>query len=74
MVYDRAKVATDVVVTVEVAGSLLGDWQSGPDHVTETPVEEDADTETIQAQDNTPISAAPQRFLRLTVARPDAAP
>jgi len=67
MVYDRAKAATDVVVTVEVSGDLLGDWQSGPGHVTETPVDEDEEKTTIQAQDNTLMESAAQRFIRLKV-------
>jgi hypothetical protein len=58
--------ATDVNLTIEVTGDLstASSWSA-------TGATVDQNTQTLlQAHDNTPIGAAPARFIRLTVTRP----
>ncbi len=61
----RAAIAPDVSYIVEVSPDLA-QWFSGPAYTTEL-----TNTSTLlRVRDNTPISAAPQRFMRLKITQP----
>lgn len=62
--YHRAKAATDVTVSVEVAGEFAAGWSvnTGPTVVTD---DGNGLTETVKVADSVPIQSAPQRYMRL---------
>ncbi len=66
MTVSKNPAATDVTIAIEVAGDLgaPSGWSAGG-----TTVDQNSET-TFQAHDNTPISAAPSRFIRLKLSRP----
>ena len=61
----KSPAATDVTFTVEVSGDLAI-WNSGPSHTT---IIENTST-LLKVRDNTPMSGAPKRFIRLRVTSP----
>jgi subtilisin family serine protease len=61
----KSPAATDVTFAVEVGGDLAI-WNSGPDHTT---ILENTST-LLKVRDNTPMSEATKRFMRLRVTSP----
>jgi len=61
----KSPAATDVTFTVEVGGDLTS-WHSGPGHTT---ILENTST-LLKVRDNTPMSGAAKRFIRLRVTSP----
>lgn len=66
MTVTRNPAATDVTLTIEVSGDLAApsSWNAAG-----TTIDQNTPT-TLQAHDNTPISAAQNRFIRLKVTQP----
>ena len=67
LTFPRAKAATDVQVIVEAAGDPAGPWSSGATVATEQVIADDGVVQTIRATDQTPMSNASRRFMRLRI-------
>ncbi len=75
LTYTRSKLAGGVALAVQVSGSLEpgsagSGWNSGPAHTTEVSRTDNGNgTETVVTRDNTPLSAAGSRFIRIRVSQ-----
>ena len=71
LTYTRVMSANDITYTVEVTGDLQT-WVSGPGNTATASVTNNTDgkTQTIVAQDITPMSSASKRFIHLKVTSP----
>lgn len=65
IVFTVQKVASDVTVTVEVASSPEGPWNSGAGFVTEEVVSEDENYRVIRALDSASIADHESRYMRV---------
>jgi len=79
--FSRPTTATDVSYLIEVAGDLSGSWATGSTYSSSGTIPTNANTtevsnttsggiNTIVVRDNTAITSATQRFIRLQVTRP----
>jgi len=69
LTFPHAKAAVEVQLIVEAANDPTGPWSSGANVTTEQVIADDGVVQTIRATDQTPMSDAARRFMRIRVER-----